>query len=193
MARTCKQRDWSTEHVAISLCGTDVAPPASLWLLKEADQVQLDVGMAYCQTALMVENNTAASGTTRRFMAVIPPGRNHAYLTFTRCASGPLNAQVDTTAGWDATGLGTGTITETVKQGTTTSGAETYLGMGTTLGDSQSLSTSDHVDDVSAGLQYRALIVPEDRVATNAWFQVSHTAGHCLVVHGVTQDLETLP
>ncbi len=216
MPRNCKLRDWHGITTPYSpLCGLDVAPPANSALLREADDIQIAVGMTYAQTAIMTECNTATAGTTRRFLAVIPPGRNHAYLAVTRCAAGQFAAQVDHTAGSDSSGFGAvlGVPTpalDPVKGNSTAMGTEVYLDMTTNgiamqLGFAKACVTDDKVNDVlippaapgtldvTMGSLYRALKVAEDRVSTLEWIQASHHAGVGLIVHGVTTDLELLP
>ena len=208
MARYAKHRDWHGQTTTYTpLCGLDVAPPAYLYLLREADQIQLDVAVTYAQTGLMTECNTATSGTSRRFLAVIPPGHTHAYLRFTRAAAGPFSTQANFTAGSDSSGYGAGgdPTLDPVTAQSMAYGAEVYLDMTggyATLkfGVAPEGKTDDKVNDavlpaldVTMGPLYRSLLMPEDRVSRLEWVQASHHAGVCLVVHGVTQNLETIP
>ncbi len=196
MSRPVHFSDWhNATDTTKTMTGTDVAPPAYMTFLQQSDQIVLDVAMTYAQTAHMTDNATSSAGSIRSFMAVIPPGRNHAYLNFTRSGwyGGSLAA---TTVGSDTTGYGATPSVDPVVSNAPVFGPDRYLdvtpdGFGGVLpGNATTKATGVKVDDLHNG--DRALKVPEDRRSTLEWFRVSNTSGTGLVVHGVTVDLETL-
>ncbi len=200
MARTANVQNWaidgSAAELANHLCGDgpNVAPAATVVLLMSADQIVLNVGLSYCQTALMCENNTTQSGTTREYVAVIPPACNHGILAATRV--GPVvsdgTIQAPTYVGCDhGSLLGATPNMDPVTLASPKEGAETYLG----LPSGKCYFTPDIIDDTwVAGNPpgTRCLKLPEDRVATNVTIRVTNTAGHGLICNRLTGNIETL-
>ena len=202
MPRSAKARDWSSQAsaaaLAVELCWLqpDVVPPANGWLLTETDGATLDVAVTYCQTAHMVDNATADGTTERRFLAVIPPGCNHAQLALTRS----VQIQKDYTVqmapsliGCTTAGFGATSATDPVTDNYLENGVEGYLDLTAGVHASPLLRwTTDAIDDVTTGTVVRALKVAEAKVATDEWIEVTSHCGAGLFVSTVTTDLETL-
>jgi hypothetical protein len=194
MARQAPLANWKNGTTTTTVCGTDPTPPASMALLWSAEQWPIAVGaMPYPTTAHLVEGNTAAVLTTRRFAVVVAPACMYGRLHVTRCG-GSLNfaAQANTTGGSTTSGGYAGASVITAPPGT--SGDELYHNAGATPAiETVVLVTSAKPDDTPAASKNRAFQVPEDRVCTVEEFQVTLCAGVGLEITSRTADLETLP
>lgn len=188
MSRATPNTKWLGAVSTLTVCGTDVAPTATMVLLRSADQSPIDVGcMLYGATAHCVEANTAAVDTKRRFLVVIPPGCHHARMFVTRAGDSAGTSQSDTTAGSTTSGGFAGV--SVIKMPSGVGGAETYLPAAIY---SSIIASDSDVNDAPAVSMDRPFKVPETLVAGLELFEVNVAAGVSVAVFQRTADLETL-